>query len=276
MRQLLDVVRRELSAEDAYIQIGGSAVTDPSLVAHALDTDVRLVARFALPPPDLELARRRLANVADAFAETVNAAIERTTQDVVVAHPAARRALTDALSVLAAGARAVVAVVVDVRSPVMWGCSDAELGIADVELAEQLAEDYVRAQDAGLDPRHPNPDAQAQGGDAALAASFARLRARYGEDPAGARRDLLAARALAWARTSDRTTDSRHEADLGVHVRPFSGIYRLVLAFDGPFSELVAEPITRRALPVVARLVASLPPADPTPKGASVMQLRPK
>ncbi|MBL4688310.1 MAG: hypothetical protein JKY37_27230, partial [Nannocystaceae bacterium] len=48
MRQLLDVVRRELSAEDAYIQIGGSAVTDPSLVAHALDTDVRLVARFAL------------------------------------------------------------------------------------------------------------------------------------------------------------------------------------------------------------------------------------
>ncbi len=276
VRQLLDVVRRELSADDAYIQIGGRISDDPHLVECDLDTDVRLVARFAVAPDDPEDARRRLQTVSEAFAQTVQDSIDRTTQDVAVKRPAARRALTDALSVLAEGARAVLAIVVDVRSPVIWGCSDTRLQLDDVDMAEEVADDLARTRSAGVDPRQSGADILETTEDRALARAVARLRARYVENPASARRDVLTARAIAWARGADPADASRHEADLGALVRRFSGIYRLVLVFDGPFSELVAEPITRRALPVVERLVANLPPLDPTPKGARVVQLRPK
>ena len=276
VRQLLDVVRRELKAIDAYIQLGGGELVDPKRVACELDAGIRLVARFETPPGDPEDARRRLQTVAEAFAQTVQESIDRVTSDVAVKRPALRRTLADALAALAEGSRATLALVIDTQSPVVWATSDSALEVGDIETAETLADDHARVTRLGLDPAVAGSDALEQTEDRELARSVARLRARFSDNPAAARRDVLAARAIAWARASAPPDATRHDPDLGVLYRRFSGIYRLVLAFDGPFSELVAEPITRRALPVIERLVAELPPLDPTPEGARVVPLRPK
>lgn len=274
VRRLLDVVRRELDALDARLEIGGAEPRDPTLVWCDLDADVRLVARFAEPPDHREDAVHRLRTIAEAFAQTVQESIDTVTREVAVKRPAARRALADALSVLADHARAVVALVIDVHAPVIWGSSDYGLQLADVDEALQLAEDHARARAAGLDPGTPAAAVLEQPDDRALARSVARLRARWSDNPAAARRDLVTARAIAWCRKSDRADVLHIAPDHGVLVRGFAGIYRLVLAFDGPFSELIAEPITRRALPVIERLVSELPPHDPTPEAARVVPLR--
>lgn len=275
VRQLLDVVRRELGATDAFIQVGGLPPSDPHVVAWALEPEMRLVARFEQPPESPAEVAARLEAVANAFAETVREAVSTLTEEVAVHQPATRRSLADSLIALALGARAVLAVVIDERSPVLWASSDEGLGLTDVPTALRLVADAERTAAAGVDPRLAGAEALAKTDDRELTRAIARLRTRFGENPAGARRDLLAARALAWVRTDAMTDATRHDTDLGVLVRRFAGIYRLVLAFDGPFSELIAEPITRRALPVIERLVSSLPPVDPTPEGARVVVLRP-
>lgn len=273
---MLDVVRRELQAADARIEVGGEPTDAPDLIWVQLATGVRLVARFSPPPADRDDATRRLGAVSEAFAQTVHESVEAVTSDVAVRRPAVRRNLTDALAVLTEGAHAVLCVVIDERSPVIWGRSDASLTLEDVEEALALAQDHAVAKAAGIDPGTPAPATLETAEDRALVRSVARLRARWSDNPAAARRDLLAARALTWAREEAESDDHRMESELGVLVRRFAGIYRLVLVFDGPYSELVADPITRRALPVIERLVSELPPLDPTPEGARVVPIRPK
>jgi hypothetical protein len=56
--------------------------------------------------------------------------------------------------------------------------------------------------------------------------------------------------------------------------RAFAAIYRLVLVFDEDFSELHAEAAVVRALPVVEKLVLSVPPVDPPPERGKVVKLR--
>ena len=56
--------------------------------------------------------------------------------------------------------------------------------------------------------------------------------------------------------------------DAGVHpghvaFRAFGGSYVLLVAYDAPFSEVAAEGTLIRALPVIERLVARLPPVEP-------------
>jgi len=275
--QLLDLVRRELSAQDAYVQLGGGPLADPNLLACTLQPNVRLVARFADPPQNRQEVEHRLKSLAEAFTQTVNESLTQVSDDIGVGHgvdPAARRTLADALTTLAAGARASVALVIDVRSPIVWGTSDSGLQLPDVTVALELADDHDRARAAGIDPRATEPAPTPP--EDALAQAVARLRERFDDNPAAARRDLVAARAIAWARTPGRAAGVSHEPDLGVHMRHFSGIYRLVLGFDGPFSDLVADPITRRALPVIERLVAELPPLEPPPEGGRVVMLRPR
>ena len=64
------------------------------------------------------------------------------------------------------------------------------------------------------------------------------------------------------------------EDDLGWLARDFAGIYHVILVYDGPFSELAAAGVMRRALPTIEKLVLALPPIDPSPKGARVLPFR--
>ncbi len=56
-------------------------------------------------------------------------------------------------------------------------------------------------------------------------------------------------------------------------VRSIAGAYLLVLAFDGPFSEIRADGVAKRALGRLERLVAALPPIEPPPKGKRSLSL---
>jgi hypothetical protein len=104
---------------------------------------------------------------------------------------------------------------------------------------------------------------------AAEAEAVAGLQLRRGQ--------LTTLRAVVETRTADAPRLTRCEDDVGVLARPFGGIYRLVLAFDGPFPTLRAEGALRRALPAIERLVADLPPLDDGPKGKGgrIFTLRP-
>jgi hypothetical protein len=94
---------------------------------------------------------------------------------------------------------------------------------------------------------------------------------------------LLAIRAIASVRkTESHRPEGMRESqfpppmdpELSLLVRPFATIYRLVLVFDGPFSELHAEAALIHGLPAIERLVTSLPPRDPHTGGAKVAVLR--
>jgi hypothetical protein len=63
-------------------------------------------------------------------------------------------------------------------------------------------------------------------------------------------------------------------SEVCAHIRAFAGIYRVILVYEGPFSELHAEGALVRALPVITRLVTALPPRDPVSGGAKVAVLR--
>ncbi len=54
-------------------------------------------------------------------------------------------------------------------------------------------------------------------------------------------------------------------------VRSFAVLYQLVVVFKGGFSPLHAKAAVHRSLPQIERLVLSLPPLDPGPKGAKVL-----
>jgi hypothetical protein len=58
----------------------------------------------------------------------------------------------------------------------------------------------------------------------------------------------------------------------------FSGIYILVLVFDGEFDELRAERAAHESLPRIERLVLALPPLDPGPQpmGGVIALRRPR
>jgi hypothetical protein len=56
--------------------------------------------------------------------------------------------------------------------------------------------------------------------------------------------------------------------------RPFAAVYRVVLVFDAPFSEIRADGHLVRALPAIEKKVLALPPLDPK-GGAKIRLLRP-
>ncbi len=91
------------------------------------------------------------------------------------------------------------------------------------------------------------------------------------------RHHLLTARAIAAVRR-DGDEPYQREAirgeSFGYLARAFANIYRLLLVYEGPFSELHAEAALVHALPHIERLVLALPPVEPPPGGERV-RLRP-
>jgi hypothetical protein len=93
------------------------------------------------------------------------------------------------------------------------------------------------------------------------------------------RRHVLLARAMAELRRADMEgqVGSRMVVSgpgLGWMARSFAGIYRALVVYPGPFSELRAEGALVRALPAIEQLVTALPPADPPPHRESA-RMRP-
>jgi len=66
------------------------------------------------------------------------------------------------------------------------------------------------------------------------------------------------------------------EGDLHYLARSFAGIYVLCLIFEGPFEELLAKRAVSHSIGAIERLVAALPPLDPSPKAGAVALRRPR
>lgn len=120
--RFLELLRRELSADDAYIQIGGRPSEDPRVLFQDVGDQTRIVVAFEKPPAQREPLAARLSALAETFQSTVEAAADapappRSSRDV------ARQRLDEELSALAERAGADRAFVFDFDSPVIWGAS---------------------------------------------------------------------------------------------------------------------------------------------------------
>lgn len=280
LERLVDLVRRELRAKNARLEVGGDPPDDPAILWRGLSGGWRVVAIFDEPPVDRSKVLAKLDLLLESFAGVgLGQAAERPPVRVPL-----RRAVTAALADLAARAGGTDAVVIDVTSPVVWGISDStHVPTEDVHAASDTASLAERAQAAHVDlSKLLTLDAKALGprlgeleASEALIADLSRevraLRSRAPErDEAAWHRHILACRAIAMARGiivdtehADHIRESLHSQDFGALVRSFANIYLLVIAFDGRFSELHAEAAMLAALPHIERLVLSLPPVDP-------------
>jgi hypothetical protein len=228
----------------------------------------RVVATLSGPHDPVE-ARARLAAIVDSFsgvlAETALPAVREAPQTAIAT-------LEEALDLLAHRARAESAWVIDDTTPEIWGGSLPHEGL-DVQRAlrvDRLARAAERAelslaQLGSLDDRLRATLAER---------GFSPTEAKQIEHdldelprslPEGALLRML--RTLAAVRSKSESPDPSF-------TRRFAGIYELVLVFSGPYSELHAEAAVLRALPLIERLVTSLPPRDPVATGAKVAVLR--
>ncbi len=292
--RLLELVCRELGAEDAHVRLGGRRDDDPCLVEHPLRPGCRLVARLPEPPREPEAVARRLAELASTFTGTLVHAIEtaegswaRSTG--ASAHAGGRgQALVQTLADLRDATGAALALVFDRQSPVIWGCSDPALGLRDRPAARVLAGALSSLRAQGLDPVHT---AASQASDAALlrldrladdgpsstTLELARRALQSAEQaqPGGAVLLAAAARALALLDEAPEGPPRMPEGDdPGIASKGLLGLYVVALVFTRPFSPLRVEGVLRRALPIVERNVLELPPLDPEPAEGRVVPLR--
>jgi hypothetical protein len=293
--RLLELVCRELEAEDAHVRLGGRRDDDPRLVEAELRPGCRLVVRFAEPPAEPEEAERRLAELTDAFTGTVVGAIETveatwTRSTGSSAHAGGRaQALVQTLADLRDATGAALALVFDRQSPVIWGCSDPELGLRDRPAARVLAGALSSLRAQGLDPVHAaaSQTSEAAGlrldrsaaegpGSASLELARRALQGAEQAQPGGAALLAAAARALSLLEASPEAPPRMPEGDdPGIASKGLLGLYVVALVFTRPFSPLRVEGVLRRALPIVERNVLELPPLDPEPAEGRVVPMRP-
>jgi len=279
VHRLLELVARELRADDVRIEIG----LRPPAAGNAwceLAGGYRLVAVFDVTPDALDDRRARLEALAHTFAATLTAGLSDAPQ-LATGTELAVHALDETLASLARIAGASVAMVVDEHSPMIWGSSLVPRGPEDADVAAWLSAAAAAAIRHGLDfatllatPTQVDAALDVTAIDADNRARIVRALGRMHatglqRTPAQWRELVLALRAVAGARrgAADARLAGVGDDPLGYMSRGFGGIYRVVLAFDGEYSELHAGAALIRALPVIERHVVALPPVDPSPGG---------
>lgn len=273
--RFLALVERELGASDARLELSAHDPPDDAVwapMAHGF----RVVARLE-GAHEVEPSRARLRSIVESFAGVLAEAALPTLRE---APPTVVATLEEALDLLAHRARAESAWVIDDSTPEIWGGSLPHDGF-DVEDALRVSRLASTAQRLGtslaelarlgeglrawLAERDVSPETAQE-----IERDLDELRAT-GAPPDGAILRTLRALAAVRGRARDAAEESPSEP---IFVRRFAGIYELVLVFAGPYSELHAEAAVLRALPLIERLVTSLPPRDPVATGAKVAVLR--
>jgi hypothetical protein len=281
LRRFLDLVLHELGCDDARFEFGGNNSPDPTRVVTEMPGGWRVVALWTTPPSDRAPIQAKLDMLIETFAGVSEQLRIRSPRP---SHLMTRE-LDDALALLAEKADALRAVVIDEDSPVLWGTSEATPGPEDVEVAMWIGELADSAAAAELDMVQ-----LVQLDEHALRERIGNLEPRKLRERLlrklplirqfGAHRDTegwLAHFATCRAIAALRRAPEHHEAiddNLGWLARDFGGIYHVILVYGGPFSELGAARVMVRALPVIEKLVLSLPPIDPTPIGARVLAFK--
>ena len=144
LRRFLELVTRELGADDARAELGGKDPSLPSIVFANLSDGWRLVAVFdrALPAEERSTAQGKLDRLAQSFAHTL-ADLHPPVPTPSSELPARR--LDDALESLRARTGSVAVVVIDGNSPVLWGSSEGQREIVEIDgIARQAREAHDR------------------------------------------------------------------------------------------------------------------------------------
>jgi hypothetical protein len=241
--RFLELVQKELGACDARLEIGGRDPQDERFVWCALGELGRLVAVFDEVPEGRAVLREKLRVLAQTFSDLATPPLPDAPMARIAAEIAQRR-LDEALHDITERVGAVGCVVIDAQSPMVWGNSQGEAGDRDLEAAIFMAR---RAEREAPE----NPDAR-----------------------------MLIARAIREVRRADQRSREPSSLRLTVQAEPlgflarsFAGLYRLVMVFRGHFSELHAEAAVLHSLAHIERLVLALPPVDPPPGKARVVEL---
>jgi hypothetical protein len=120
LEELLALVQRDLAADSVRVVDAvdepDAPPEDPTSLRCDLPGGRRLVVGFAEPPPDAEARHRRLAMLVAAFVDLLGPEGRPRTS-----RPPPARSLQEELAALAQRAGAVEALVIDARSPVVWG-----------------------------------------------------------------------------------------------------------------------------------------------------------
>ncbi|MBX3275651.1 MAG: hypothetical protein KF729_35655 [Sandaracinaceae bacterium] len=287
--RLLAVVKRDLTADDVRAELGGRDPSSEHTIWAPMGEAWRVVAVFDAPLVDPGERKAKEARLRALLAPFSSA--ERLSEPPAVSSERHRLELDDELDRLAERTGARAALVVDERSPVVWGCSAPRAEGWDLDTMEHAHELAQDAAGFGIDPAEwlaGGPPAAAAlreaGVDETLAQRwshrFRRVAAIAPDWTAGEWRDALqiaaaighTRRECRGGRAPERVT--AHTETWGVFAKGFAQIYLLCLVFDGPYSELHAEGPLVRALTHIETLVLALPPVDPPPRSAKVIAFR--
>jgi len=280
--RLLELVRKELSADDARVELGGRDPVDPCCIFSVLQDGSRLVVVYEAPPADREEKRARLEQLIESFGQGLN-------EGSVPPPPlppldAGFRRLDAALEALRSRTGSVGAIIVDLHSPVLWGSAEPQRHTDDATLLIELGDALRAVLRAGmalddvlsLGPEALSAKLREHGVDSERIGPLGRTLEHA--DESALRHRLLTCLAVARARKEAHHPNpearwAHHEPQFGYFVRSFANIYLLIAVFEGAFSELHVESAVLHALPSIERLLLSLPPIDPSP-GGRVIRLR--
>ncbi len=289
--RLAAILQRELGASSvSFAHDGEEPAASLTALACAAPNGTWITVHFDAPPADREAKSRRLEMIVASFADLLEAPPGEQSRHK--APPA--RSLAGELTALTGRAGALAALVVDARSPVIWGASDV-FGTDDAGEETSTVHLYRKAAHAGLrfttlvsepvfdtegDPDDADVSLSTSEGEVAGGGELtAEERAELWRRVLLVRNALSAVRALpqvAGLHKGEHLHESVRAPELSYVVRSFATIYMLLVVFDRPFDELRAERSVTHALPIIERLVLALPPMDPGPPvaGAGVMRMR--
>ena len=285
IERALSLVRQEMGCVDAKLEIGGRSPDAPETVVASTSGGFRLVAIFDTPPEDRASASLRLRQLAMTFFDG-NIATPVPREDAT--QQLAQRRLDDELCALSGRTGATGATIIDIQSPVIWGCSEGRNPDEDLDTLLTVAKLDTLARTRAVDLavvsglREDDRAAALSGFQGEDRSRLELLVSRMAARPLRARQaHLIHARALEQVRKAWRSHRSdegsfrrlHHGEDLGYFARLFAGIYVLVCYFPGPFSELRVEGSALHALPLIERHVLGLPPVDPNPPRGRVVKL---
>lgn len=272
----LDVIRRELGAQNAYLEFGGTPRVDPSILSHALDEHWRMVVVFG-GPVDLGTMRERLGTLLEAFSGHLPS-LEVPSQRL--GRPPAERKLDDELLRLIGLMGGKVSLIVDESSPVIWGTSNTRNPHEDVEFLLELSQlarrepHDLKALAEVLATPSPSPEAAPAPSERELERARGTVGPRKVEDWY---RSLLASLAVAPFRERKpaefRGRQVVQPPPVGYVAQTIASQYLVLFVFDEPFSQLHAEATALHAAPYLERLIEELPPVDPTRGGAKLQKI---
>ncbi|MGH7283894.1 MAG: hypothetical protein ACRELY_20400 [Polyangiaceae bacterium] len=261
--RLASLVRRELGAEDVRLLRTGEPPPEAVNVLTTKLPDGRVVAVTFADAENRPSLERRLDILVHAFADSVEEGAPGRRS-----RPPATSSLREELRALAARAQAVDALVLDARSPIVWGAGRTR--IESTEAADPSAPKLVDVSEGAVRPipmgAQSSLDLTAEAEDMSEDARAIVERAI---------RDIRALPEVNRARKGKPFRHIERTSDFGFVVHAFAGIYLLALVFSDFFDEVRAERSIAEALPRVERLVLVLPPLDPTPgPNANVIHMK--